>query len=132
MKSVDITIRRKPLLAQPYPPHGRRKKRQGEKYGYYCDGSSSNRDVSHSVMVNCARPLFSQYTVHHAFTNHNHIHDVYFTVTPNMQSYEPSHAPYRDTLFYDLHSVDGDLDALIEAYPVVAEIRDAAGCNIPM
>ena len=103
---------------------------KGEKYGYYCDGSSSNWDVSHSVMVNCARPLFSQYTVHHAFTNHNHIHDVYFTKVPNMVSYEPSHAPYRDTLLYDLHFVEGDLDALIEAFPVAKEIKDAAGCTI--
>ena len=103
---------------------------RGEKYGYYCDGSSSNWDVSHSVMVNCARPLFSQYTVHHAFTNHNHIHDIYFTKVPNMVSYEPSHAPYRDTLLYDLHFVEGSLDELIEAFPVAKEIRDAAGCTI--
>jgi hypothetical protein len=81
-------------------------------------------------MVNCARPLFSQYTVASAFTNHNHLHDIYFTVTPNMLSYAPSHAPYRDTLLYDLHSVKGDFDALIAEYPVAKEIRDAAGCTI--
>ena len=91
---------------------------------------SYNWDVSHSVMVNCARPLFSQYTVHHAFTNHNHIHDIYFTKTPNMVSYEPSHAPYRDTLLYDLHFVEGGLDELIEAFPVAKEIKDAAGCTL--
>ena len=103
---------------------------KGEKYGYYCDGSSSNWDVSHSVMINCARPLFSQYTVASAYTNHNHIHDIYFTQTPNMLSYAPSHAPYRDTLLYDLYSVTTTLDDLIEKYPVVAEIRDAAGCKM--
>ena len=103
---------------------------KGEKYGYYCDGSSSNWDVCHSVMVNCARPLFSQYTVASAFTHHNHLHDIYFTVTPNMLSYAPSHAPYRDSLLYDLHSVKGDLDALIAEYPIVEEIRAAAGCTI--
>ncbi len=97
-----------------------------EKYGYYCDGSSSNWDVSHSVMVNCARPLFSQYTVASAYTNHNHIHDIYLTTPVQMIS----HAPYRDTLLYDLHVVEEGLDALIEKYPVVAEIRDKAGCTL--
>lgn len=103
---------------------------KGEKYGYYCDGSSSNWDVSHSVMVNCARPLFSQYTVASAFTNHNHLHDIYYTKTPNMVSYAPSHAPYRDTLLYDLYEVEGGLDELIEAFPVAKEIKDAAGCTL--
>jgi hypothetical protein len=77
-------------------------------------------------MVNCARPLFSQYTVASAYTHHNHIHDIYLTTPVQMIS----HAPYRDTLLYDLHVVEEGLDALIEKYPVVAEIRDAAGCTL--
>ena len=100
--------------------------RDGSKYGYYCDGSASNWDVSHSVIVNCLTPLFSQHTVASAFAHHNHLHDVYSTtrVTPG------SHAPARDCLIYDYHMVEEGEAALFEAYPEAAKIKDAAGCKI--
>ena len=103
----------------------------GEKYGYYCDGSSTNWDVSHNAIVNCARALFSQHTVPSAYTFHNHIHDIYVAAPKNMVEYSYCHAPFRDTLFYDLHIVDDPtLEALEAAHPEVIAIRENAGCKL--
>ena len=100
--------------------------RDHSKYGYYCDGSSSNWDVSHSVIVNCARPLFSQWTVASAYTYHNHLHDVYSTTPVEMRS----HAPERDSVIYDYHMVKEGREALFEKYPVAKEIMENAGCRL--
>ena len=99
--------------------------RDGSKYGYYCDGSSSNWDVSHSVIVNCATPLYSQ-THPGALSYHNHLHDVYST-TEYRREY---HAPGRDVLFYDNHILLSDKEALFEKYPEAKAIHDAAGANL--
>ncbi len=95
------------------------------KYGYYCDGASSNWDVSHSVIINCATPLYSQ-THPQALSYHNHLHDVYSTTTPRRDY----HAPGRDVLFYDNHVVLEGREALFEQYPEAKAIKDAAGCNL--
>ena len=103
---------------------------KGEKYGYYCDGSSSNWDVYHNVMVGCAHPLFSQHTVPSAYTYHNHIHDIYVALTGDLVGYEHSHAAHRDVYFYDINLVEGDFAALAQKHPAAADIRAAAGCTI--
>ena len=95
------------------------------KYGYYCDGASSNWDVFHSVIINCATPLYSQ-THPQALSYHNHLHDVYSTTTPRRDY----HAPGRDVLFYDNHIVHEGREALFEKYPAAKAIKDAAGCNL--
>lgn len=103
----------------------------GEKYGYYCDGSSTNWDVSHNAIVNCARPIFSQHTVPSAYTFHNHIHDIYIAAPKDTVEHSYCHAPHRDTLFYDIHIVENPtLAALEAAHPEVAAIRQNAGCKI--
>ena len=96
------------------------------KYGYYCDGSSTNWDVSHSVIVNCLTPVFSQHTVASAFAYHDHHHDIYST-TPVRPG---THAPERDCLVYDYHMVEEGESALFEKYPVAAEIKANAGCTL--
>ena len=94
--------------------------RDMSKYGYYCDGSASNWDVFHNVIIGCLRPLFSQCTVATAFAYHNHLHDTYSNTRVITQG---SHAPERDCLIYDYHLVEEGEDALFEAYPVAAEIK---------
>ncbi len=101
-------------------------RRDHSKFGYYCDGSSSNWDVSHSVMINCARPLFTQYVVPGAFTYHNHLHDIYSTTPVEMFS----HAPERDAVIYDYHMVEEGEEALYEKYPEAKEIKEKAGCRL--
>ncbi len=100
-------------------------RRDGSKYGYYCDGATSNWEVRHSVIINCATPLYSQ---HHplALSYHNHFFDNYST-THHRKDF---HAPGRDVLFYDCHVVEEGEDALYEEYPVAKEIKAVAGCNL--
>ena len=98
------------------------------KYGYYCDGSSSNWDVSNSVIVNCLTPVFSQHTVASAFAYHDHHHDIYST-TPVRPG---THAPERDCLVFNYHMVEEGEEALFEKYPVAKKIKAAAGCTIAL
>ena len=101
--------------------------RDASKRGYYMDGAASNWEVYHNVIDNCALPVFSQFHVSEQFTHHNYIYDIYST-TPIDKG---NHAPYRDTILGECYEVtEGGVDALIEAYPVVAEIRDLAGCDL--
>ena len=101
-------------------------KRDTSKRGYYCDGSSTNWEVSDSVIVNCALPLFSQFHVPSAGTYHNTLHRVYST-TPIDQG---NHAPDRDTLLGENFVVTEGEEALYEKYPEARAIRDAAGCTL--
>lgn len=103
-------------------------RRDHSKFGYYCDGSSSHWDVSHSVMINCARPLFTQHVVPSAFTYHNHLHDIYSTTPVEMNS----HAPERDAVIYDYHMVEEGEEALFEKYPAARAIKEAAGCTLSL
>ena len=100
-------------------------RRDHSKYGYYCDGATSNWEVRHSVIINCATPLYSQ-THPGALSYHNHFFDNYST-TKHRRDY---HMPGRDVLFYDCHVVEEGEDALYEAYPVAKEIKAAAGCSL--
>ena len=99
--------------------------RDGSKYGYYCDGSSTNWDVRDSVIINCITPVFAQHTVASAFAYHDHFHNIYSTTPPR----PGSHAPGRDCLIYDYHMVEEGKMALLEKYPEAVKIRDAAGCQ---
>lgn len=100
-------------------------RRDGSKRGYYCDGSTTNWEVKHSVIINCALPLFSQFHWPPAGTYHNTLHDVYSTT-----AIDPgNHAPYRDTILGENYVVTEGEEALYEKYPVAREIRDAAGCD---
>ena len=101
-------------------------RRDHSKFGYYCDGSSTNWDLSDSVMINCARPLFSQYVIPGAFTYHNHFTRVYST-TPYERVIE---APERDIVFTDYFTVPEGEDALYEKHPEAKAIRDGAGCTL--
>lgn len=95
------------------------------KYGYYCDGASSNWQVSNSVILGCQRPLFSQ-SHPQSLSYHNHFIDIYSN-TPNHLSAK-NHG--RDITTDGYHLVEGDVEALFAAYPQAQAIRDAAGCNL--
>ena len=100
-------------------------RRDSSKRGYYCDGSTSNWEVRHSVILNCALPLFSQFHWLPAGTHHVTMHDVYST-TPIDKG---NHAPDRDTLVEGNFVVEEGEEALYAAYPVARDIRDASGCD---
>ena len=99
--------------------------RDGSKYGYYCDGATTNWEVRHNVIINCLTPLYSQ---HHpgALSYHNHFIDNYST-THNRSEF---HSPGRDVYFYDCHVVEEGYEALAKAFPVVEEIKKNAGCSL--
>ena len=93
------------------------------KFGYYCDGSSTNWDVCDNVITGCLRPLFSQCVSESSLSYHNHFHNIYAN-TP----YEDfCVGPDRDVLYYDYHLLDGDEEALFKAFPEAKTIRDEAG-----
>ena len=95
------------------------------KYGYYCDGSASNWDVSHSVVINVSgMPIFSQ-PHPNASSYHNHFSEIYSNTPPHQSTVVPS----RDIVTEKYYLVRGDANALLEAYPEAVKIRDAAGCN---
>ena len=98
------------------------------KYGYYCDGSASNWDVSHSVVINTTgMPIFSQ-PHPQALSYHNHFTDIY----SNTIRHPSTHVPSRDVVTTGYHLVEGTPEELLEAYPEAQKIRDAAGCRIPL
>lgn len=95
------------------------------RYGYYMDGSASNWDCYHNVMINANYPLFSQ--PHPRATSwHNHIYDNYIN-TPLAP--EGILAPERDVIYTDNH-----IDLLSEAellakYEEAKRIKEASGCS---
>lgn len=101
-------------------------RRDTSKFGYYCDGSSTNWDLSDSVMINCARPLFSQYVIPGAFTYHNHFTRVYST-TPYERQIE---ATERDIAFVDYFVVPEGEEALFDKHPAARAIRDEVGSSL--
>ena len=97
------------------------------KYGYYCDGASSNWDVRDSVVIGVAgMPIYSQ---HHpsALSFHNHFTNIYSTTEPG---YDNTHVPERDVAIIDFHLVTEGGDALLAKYPEAQAIRDAAGAKL--
>ena len=96
------------------------------KYGYYCDGSASNWNVYHSVVINTSgMPIFSQ-PHPNASSYHNSFTDIY----SNTQRHVSTHVPSRDVITTDYHLNEGDAEALLAAYPEAVKIRDAAGCDL--
>ena len=97
--------------------------KEGAKYGYYCDGASSNWDVSESVVINVdGMPIFSQ-PHPEALTYHNHFSNIYSTTT----RHPSSHVPERDVVTKDYYLVKEGADALFEKYPEAIKIRENAG-----
>ena len=98
----------------------------GAKYGYYCDGGSSNWEVSDSVIINTHHvPIFSQ-PHPHALSYHNTFRNIYSTT----ERHSSTHVPDRDIVTVDYHLELDDPDALFAKYPEVTAIRDGAGCNL--
>ena len=98
----------------------------GAKYGYYCDGASSNWDVSDSVVINVDEmPIFSQPHLG-SLTYHNHFRNIYSTTEPHISS----HVPERDVIRSGYRMVKGGEKELLEAYPEAKAIRDAAGAKL--
>ena len=96
------------------------------KYGYYCDGSASNWDVSNSVVVNVdGMPIFSQPHLS-ALSYHNHFRNIYATTERHVST----HVPERDVITESYYLVEGGEDDLLAAYPEARAIRDAAGAQI--
>ena len=100
-------------------------KRYG-KYGYYCDGAASNWEVAHNVVINVdGMPIFSQ-PYPRALSYHNTFLDIY----SNTPRHVTTSVPARDIVTVDYHLVEGDADALLEAFPEARKIRDAAGSDL--
>ena len=101
-----------------FSPHG--------KYGYYCDGSSSNWDVSDSVVINVGGcPIYSQQH-EGALSYHNHFQRIYSN-TPHGPWVQ---APYRDIATVDYYLVEEGAEELLRRYPEAQAIRDAAGAKL--
>ena len=96
-----------------------------DRRGIYLDASSSNYDVYNNVIETSAFPLFTQYHVPSQYTHHNRSHHIYSTDPIE----DGNHVPERDTLMSDIF-VEPDFEKLLEKYPHVAEICDAAGCTL--
>ena len=98
------------------------------KYGYYCDGASSHWEVRHSVMLNAPIiPIFSQ-PHPQALSYHNHFYDIY----SNTAAHPSTNVAERDIVTEDFHLLEGDAEALLEAFPEAKAIRDAAGCCLTL
>ena len=96
------------------------------KYGYYCDGSASNWEVSHSVVINTdGMPIFSQ-PHPQALSYHNTFREIY----SNTPRHVSTHVPARDILVDGYYLVEGDPALLLETYPEAVKIREAAGCTL--
>ncbi|MBE6656616.1 MAG: hypothetical protein E7609_07120 [Ruminococcaceae bacterium] len=97
----------------------------GGKYGYYCDGSASNWEVSDSVIIGCSIPIFSQ--PHPlALSYHNTFKNVYST-TPIHNS---AHVPARDVVTENYVLAEEGEEQLLAEHPEARAIRDAAGCSL--
>ena len=97
----------------------------GQKYGYYLDGASSNWEMYHSVIINCATPVYSQ--PHPlALSFHNHIHDIYSTLPYDSRL----HAPGRDVIIEDFHLVSEGEEALLAQNAAARDIKKNAGSTI--
>lgn len=97
------------------------------KYGYYCDGASSNWEVYHSVVLNVPiLPIFSQ-PHPFALSYHNHFIDIY----SNYPAHNTTSVPERDIVTERFYLVEGAAEGVLEAYPEAVAIRDAAGCRLP-
>ena len=97
-------------------------KRYG-KYGYYCDGSASNWDVFHSVVLNTdGMPIFSQ-PYPGALSYHNHFTDIY----SNTPRHPSTLVPQRDIITVDYHLLEVTPEEYLAAFPEAVKIRDAAG-----
>ena len=95
------------------------------KYGYYCDGSASNWDVYHSVVLNNERmPIFSQ-PYPGALSYHNHFTDIYSNTTPHVSTHVPPRDVVRENYVYD----DITAEEYLAKYPEAEAIRNAAGCK---
>ncbi len=100
--------------------------RDTSKRGYYMDGSSSNWDCRHNVIIGVRLPIFSQFHVADQYTYHNHIEEIYSSFPVD----RGNHAPWRDTVLGRVYDDVDTEQALLEKYPEAVAIRDAAGCNL--
>ena len=97
------------------------------KYGYYCDGASSNWGVYHSVILNVPiLPIFSQ-PHPFALSYHNRFTDIY----SNYPAHYTTSVPERDIVTERFYFVEGNAEGVLDAYPEAVAIRDASGCDLP-
>ena len=95
------------------------------KYGYYCDGSASNWDVYHNVVLNNEQmPIFSQ-PHPTALSYHNHFTDIYSNTTPHVSTHVPPRDVVRENYVYDNITPE----EYLAKYPEAEAIRVAAGCK---
>ena len=101
------------------------RKNEYGKYGYYCDGSASNWNVYHSVVLNTEQmPIFSQ-PHPQALSYHNHFTDIWSNTTPHVSTHVPTRDIVRTNYVYDNITPE----EYLEKYPEAKAIRDAAGCK---
>ena len=101
------------------------RKNEYGKYGYYCDGSASNWEVSHSVVLNNEMmPIFSQ-PYPGALSYHNHFTEIYSNTTPHISTHVPPRDIIRENYVYDNLTPE----EYLAKYPEAKRIADAAGCK---
>ena len=96
------------------------------KYGYYCDGASSNWEVSDSVVLNTdGMPIFAQ-PAPQGLAYHNTFRNIY----SNTPYHESAHVPARDVFVESYHLLEVSPEEYLEAHPEAVKIRDAAGSKL--
>lgn len=96
------------------------------KYGYYCDGSASNWEVYHSVVLNTdGMPIFSQ-PHPQALSYHNHFTDIYSNTVAHISTHVPARDILRINYIYDAITPD----EFLAKYPEAVAIREKAGCDL--
>ena len=104
------------------------RKNEYGKYGYYCDGSASNWDVYHSVVLNNEQmPIFSQ-PHPQALSYHNHFTEIYSNTTPHVSTHVPMRDVVRENFIYD----NVTPEEYLAKHPEAKRIQDAAGSNLPI
>jgi hypothetical protein len=102
------------------------RKNEYGKYGYYCDGSASNWDVYHSVVLNTEQmPIFSQ-PHPQALSYHNHFTEIYSNTTPHVSTHVPMRDIIRENYVYD----NVTPEEYLAKHPEAKRIRDAAGSTL--
>jgi hypothetical protein len=96
------------------------------KYGYYCDGASSNWEISHSVVLNTEQmPIFSQYHPQ-ALSYHNHFTEIWTNTLPHSST----HFPSRDVRAANCIHDNLTPEEFLTKHPEAKAIRDAAGSTL--
>ena len=96
-----------------------------DKRGYYLDGSATNYGVYDNVIINCATPLFTQYSVKTQYTHHITVKNIYSTT----MIHPDNHKPENDVLLENAIVETDGAETLFQRYPEARQIAKNSGCD---